>query len=159
MAKHTEGGRLRARRWFAGVFAVLDAGIVVLHAYWALGGAWGIGTGSGGVFAAGESLSTGWRLVTWGLVVLLVAAGVLVLSRAGLLRLGLPPWLTATGCWVVALVLLGVAANDFADAGGWSRFLFAPTALVLCLLAVAVAAPAGRRLSRAKRKRELGGMA
>ena len=80
-----------ARRACALVFSAIVTGVASLHAYWALGGSWGIYEGSGRNFAAGESLSLGWRLETWGLVVLLLAAALLVLVRVGIIRLGIPP--------------------------------------------------------------------
>ena len=130
-----------ARRACALVFSAIVTGVASLHAYWALGGSWGIYEGSGRNFAAGESLSLGWRLETWGLVVLLLAAALLVLVRVGIIRLGIPRLLVVGGCWVVAIAMLGVAIGDFDGSSNWSRAAFAPAAFVLFALAVVVAAP------------------
>ncbi len=128
------------------VFSVTVTGIAGLHAYWAFGGSWGIYEGSGRSFPAGESLSPGWRLGTWGLVVLLLVAALLVLVRTGIVPLRMPRFLIVGGCWVVAVVMLGVAIGDFAGSGNWSRAVFAPAALLLSALTVVVAAPARRTI-------------
>jgi hypothetical protein len=139
----------RARRACALGFSVVVTGIAGLHAYWALGGSWGIYEGSGRNFPAGESLSLGWRLGTWGLVVLLLAAAILVLVRTGIVPLRMPRFLVVGGCWVVAIVMLGVAIGDFGGSSTWSRAVFAPAALVLSALVVVVATPS-RRTTRLK---------
>lgn len=151
-------GRSRAKRWCGVAFVLFDVCIVLVHAYWALGGAWGISTGSSGVFPADRSLTMGWRFVTWGLVVLLVAAAALVLGRAEMLRLRTPRWLIAVGCWAIVLVLLGVAATDFVDPSMWSRLVFAPAALVLGGLAFCVALPARKGMSNVQCSGEVGGL-
>lgn len=60
-----EHGRDRIRRACAAVSAALVAGLAGLHAYWAVGGAWGATVGSDGALNPEESLPLGSRPVTW----------------------------------------------------------------------------------------------
>lgn len=132
----------RIRRACAVASAVLVAALAALHAHWALGGTWGSSAASHGTPNAAPALPLNSVLATWGVVALLVAAGALVLARGGLLPLGIPRWVASAGCVFVAffaLVMLGASLSDFAEP--WSRFVYAPMALVLFALVVVVACP------------------
>jgi hypothetical protein len=111
-----------------------------------VGGTWGATTQSDDTLNLEESLPLGSRTATWGLVVLLIAAAVLVLGRSGVVRLGLPRWVTLVGCAFVAffaLVMLGASVRQVTDPNPGTGFLFVGIALALLgsTLVVALSRP------------------
>jgi len=128
------------RRVFGIAFATIMFGASVLHAYWALGGMWGIAIVSDGTYGAGHPLSSAMRLVMWGFVLVLPVAGALVLMRVEVVLGVVPAGLVVAGCWVIVLVVLGVTIGAFTgDADVWRG----PICLAAFVLALVVALPRG----------------
>ena len=108
--------------------------IALLHAYWAVGGRWGLAEAVGG---PEKPLPPPWAI--W-LVTTLLAAGVLVvLGRLGVWGKGLPAWLFSLGCWGLTGALLLAGLLNFAAKTRWEQFLFGPLALLLAAAAALVA--------------------
>jgi hypothetical protein len=144
-----EWGRLR--RTCAGLSAAITVGLAGLHGYWAVGGTWGATTQSDGTLNLEESLPLGSRAATWGLVILMLVAALLVLGRSGLVRLGLPRWVMVAGCAFVALfavVMLGASVGQVAGPHPGTGFLFVGVALVLFVSTLVVTLPRGARAKK-----------
>jgi hypothetical protein len=130
-----EGATSRVRVAALLLIAGLLAGPVGTHVYWALGGTWGLH----------QSTSTGIRVVAVVVIVLLVAAGLVVLARVGLWRQAL---VSDRVIRFFAWALAGVFLVETLAAFTWSRgepewWLYGPVSLVIALLAVIVAGSGG----------------
>jgi hypothetical protein len=125
---------------------VLWRGLAVvagLQLYWALGGTWAVHAASGGEYS---DATTGLRVQSAVVAVLLVAAILVVRARIGLWRR--PPVsdrVIRAATWVLAAALALAAVVNFAAATSWERFGIGPIALVLALLALVVAGSGGER--------------
>lgn len=139
MSEHPAERATALRRACAVAVAVLVVGLAALHAHWAVGGTWATGAEAGDV-----SQSNGPRPAMWGVAGALVAAGALVLARVGVLRLGLPRWVTTAGCVFVALfalIMLAVSIADAADQSPLTLFLFLPVSVLLLAGVLVVVLP------------------
>ncbi len=106
--------------------------IAGVHAYWALGGRWGLQTAIG----AGNPLPA--SPLIWAAAVAFLAAGLTVLGRVGLWGAWLPPWIFSLGPWVLAVVFAAGGVLNLTSGRAWGTFVFAPTFLLLAALAGAV---------------------
>jgi hypothetical protein len=130
-------------RPIAASLAVVLLLVAVLHAYWGLGGRWGLAQAVGGSDAP---IPPGWLI--WIVVGLLVAALLAVLGRAGFWGSRVPSWVFVVGTWALALALLVAALLNFLAATKWEVFVFGPVALVRAVAAAVVAsAPPDQRHS------------
>ena len=137
---------------FAIPLAALLTFLSLLHAYWALGGRWGIGNTIPSINGRPAFEPSPWA--TWIVSGLLALAVVIVAGKAGWIPrnprvFGLNLW--ALGVWGLALVFLLRAIGDcrlfgafktvtgtrFAD---WDTRLYTPLCLALALLAASLAA-------------------
>ncbi len=114
------------------LLAGLLAAVAALHAYWALGGRWGLQK------AVGEGTPVPPAAVIWVVVVGLVAAVLVVLGQIGLWGRGKPEWVFRWGTWALCIVLIAVAVLNFGG-GKWEMLVFAPFSLLLAVLAAVVA--------------------
>lgn len=71
-------------------------------------------------------------------VIWLVAA-VLILARAGLVSVPLPPVVLAVGAWVLVVLSAVGALVNLASSSPWERFGWAPYAATLAVLSLVVA--------------------
>jgi hypothetical protein len=109
------------------------AAVAALHAYWALGGRWGLQT------AVGEGNPLPPAPVIWVVVFGLIAALLVVLGQIGLWGRAVPEWVFRWGTWALCIVLVAVAVLNFAAGSTWEMLVFAPFTAVLALLAAVVA--------------------
>ena len=122
--------------------------VTAFQIYWALGGLWGLSQALGRTV---EESSPGLQLASAAVSLVLVAAVLVVLVRAGLWRTRLPFSLFRWGAWALTAVLVLVALTNATAGTTWERFVFAPFALALAALctivslAPAPAAPAATR--------------
>lgn len=127
----TDEGRQGARA--AAVVAGFLGGFLVLNTYWSLGGSWAL------EWILGSDVTLPLALA-WAQEVAIVAGIAVVLDRAGIWRLPVPGWIHRAGIWSMALAFGAVGLyNLIGDNTAQARFLFAPVALVLGALCVAVA--------------------
>jgi hypothetical protein len=120
---------------------VLASSLIVvagLHAFWALGGSWGLQT------AIGEGNPLPPRLVIWTVVLMLTGAVLVVLGRVGLWGNSLPAWIFSVGTWSLCAALIVVAGANFTTGRPWDVWVFAPLSLLLAALAGVVARSARR---------------
>lgn len=108
--------------------------LAVLHAYWALGGQWGLEAALGGPTAA---VPPAWSI--WLVVVFLLLGASVPLGRIGAWGRGLPDWLFEIGCWGLVVVLVLVAVINATGRTWTERLAFAPFALLLASAAGVVA--------------------
>jgi hypothetical protein len=131
------------------LLAALFVALALLHFYWAAGVA---GAASGGFVPSdgGEPLFTPGPLATGAVGLALLAAAWVVTCRAGLVCLGMPPWMARPGIWLIALLFAARAVGDFRYAGFFKRvrgtrfatrdtWIFSPLCLLIALAAVRVA--------------------
>jgi len=117
--------------------AGLLAALLPLNTYWALGGTWGMAWVMG---CAGCSVAPA---LVWVQEALVVAGIGVVLARLGRWRPPLPAGFWRLGLWIMAAAFGAVGVqNLLGDNTPQARFLFAPSALGLCVLSVV----ANRRL-------------
>ncbi len=109
------------------------AAVAALHAYWALGGTWGLQT------AVGEGNPVPPAPVIWVVVLGLLAALLVVLGRIGLWGRGVPEWVFRWGTWALCLVLIVVAVSNLAVGSTWEMLVFAPFSALLAVLAAVIA--------------------
>jgi hypothetical protein len=138
----TAGGASRRVRIVALLLiAGLVAGPVSTHAYWLLGGTWGLYTGG----ARDEVATTGVRIVAALVLVLLAAAVLVVLARVGWWR---QAYVSDRVIRLLAWALAGVFVLETLAGLTWSRgeelwWLYTPGSLVLAGLALVVAGSGG----------------
>jgi hypothetical protein len=113
-----------------------------LHAYWMLGGTWGVHAASGGAYS---DATTGLRVQSAVMAVLLVVGCLVVRARAGLWRAPVSDRVVRVAMWVLTAALTLAAVLNFAAATNWERFGIGPFVLVLALLALVVAGSGGAR--------------
>lgn len=123
----------------ARILATVLALLAILHAYWALGGQWGLSAALGGPPAP---VPPSWAM--WLVVGLLVIGTLVPLGRVGTWGQRVPQWLFGFACWGLALVLVLVAVINALGRTWLERLAFAPFALLLAA-AAAVVARAPRR--------------
>ena len=143
------------RRVCAYAFASMMVCAALLHAYWALGGAWFLHEASGGEIEPGAPLSFGMRIATWGLVAAMGLASLLALGRVELIARKIPQWFYALSCWVTAVCMFLGALLNFSIPRPWDRFVFAPIFVLLGVLISIVAWPQGIGLGAYGRFRRL----
>jgi hypothetical protein len=145
MTPRAEGTSSRGRVAALLLIAGLAAGPVGTHAYWLLGGTWGL---------HGTPTSTGIRVVAAVVVVLLVAAALVVLARAGLWQQALvPDRVIRVLAWALAAFFLGHGLVSFAEGLAGMEvewWLYGPGGLVIGLLTIVVAG-SGRAWPRVRR--------
>ncbi len=107
--------------------------IAGIHAYWALGGRWGLQIAIGEGNPLPSSPLIGLATAAF------FAAGLTVLGRAGAWGASLPTWIFSLGPWVLLVVFLGGAALNLTGNRPWAPFVFAPTFFFLSVLAGVVA--------------------
>ena len=107
-----------------------------LHAYWLLGGTWAVHAASGGSYS---EVTTGLRVQSAVMVVLLVVAALVVRARAGLWRAPVSDRVVRSAMWLLTAGLALAAVVNFAAATNVERFVIGPFALALALLALVVA--------------------
>ena len=123
------------------LIAGLVAGPVSTHAYWMLGGTWGLYTDG----VRDEVATTGTRVVAAVVVVLLIAAVLVVLARVAIWRQAfVPDRMVRFFAWALAAVFLLETLAAFT----WSRgeelwWLYGPVSLVIAALALIVAGSGG----------------
>ncbi len=111
--------------------ALLLAG--ALHAYWALGGRWGLAT----VLGAGNPAPP--AAAVWVVVIGIVIAALIVLGKVGAWGRFLPAWPFAWGSWALCAALAAVGLLNLGSGRPWETLLIAPLCLLLAVLAAAVA--------------------
>jgi hypothetical protein len=107
-----------------------------LHVYWLLGGTWAVHAGSGGAYSDVTPALRAYSAVVAGL---LVVACLVVRARAGLWRAPVSDRVVGIAMWVLTGCLALAAVVNFTASTNVERFLIAPFALVLALLALVVA--------------------
>jgi hypothetical protein len=123
----------------------LAAGPLSTHVYWLLGGTWGLHRTVVGDRVIDEgATSTGTRIVAAVVLVLLLAAVLVVLARAGLWHQAfVPARMIRFFAWALAAVFLLETLASFT----WSRehewWMYGPVSLVIGVLALAVAGSSG----------------
>jgi hypothetical protein len=129
------------RKASAYTFTILILLVVILHAYWALGGSWFLHEASGGEIASNASLPYTMRLVTWALIMTMVVGVLLVLGRAKIIWPKVSPKLYAIPCWTITVCMFLGALLNFAIPRFWDRFVFGPIFLILFILCIIIALP------------------
>ena len=143
----------RASGWVRVAAEALWRTLVVLaglHLYWLLGGTWGLHAASGGAYS---DVTTGLRIQSALMVVLLVGAALVVRARAGLVRAPFSARVVRIAMWVLTALLGLTALANVAAATNCERYGIGPFVFVLALLALTVAAPGTdwRRIRRPHR--------
>jgi hypothetical protein len=100
--------------------AVTLAALAALHLYWGLGGRTEL------IAAVPERLDgrpkfTPGRTATLIVAAALAGSAILVATRAAAINLPVPSWVSAAGCWVIALVFVARAIGDFRYIGFTKR--------------------------------------
>jgi hypothetical protein len=132
------GNPQEARRAAAFLLAGLMTAFALLHAYWALGGGWFIGTA---LNMDVERLPSNLVAITWIFVAGMVLVALTALYRVGLLGSKLPAWLPVTLLWGVTVAMFAGAVFDASIPRFWDRWVFAPIFLLLAILALILAWP------------------
>jgi hypothetical protein len=114
-----------------------------LHAYWLLGGTWAVHAASGGTYS---DVTTGLRVQSALIAVLLVVGCLVVRARAGLWHAPVSDRIVRIAMWLLTAVLTLAAATNLAASTNWERFATGPFVLVLALLAFVVATNGARTL-------------
>jgi hypothetical protein len=134
MAPRTEGAGRRLLLAALLLIVGLLAGPVSTHAYWMLGGTWGLHS----------STSTGIRVVAAVVIVLLVVAVLVVLARVGFWQQALvSDRVIRFFAWTLAAVFLLETVANFTWGRGPEWWLYGPVSLVIGLLALVVAGSGG----------------
>ena len=118
-----------------------------LHVYWMLGGTWAVHAASGGAY---DEVTTGLRVESAVVAVVLVVGCLIVRARAGLWKAPVSDRTVRVAMWALTVVLALASLVNFAASTNWERFLIGPLVLVLALLALVVAG-SGREWRRAHR--------
>lgn len=114
-----------------------------LHVYWLLGGTWAVHAASGGTYS---DVTTGLRIQSALIAVLLVLGCLVVRARAGLWHAPVSDRIVRIAMWLLTAVLTLAAAINLAASTNWERFATGPFVLVLALLALVVASNGARSL-------------
>ncbi len=118
---------------------VVAAGLGVIagfQLYWTFG-TWGLHEASGGSL---DDPSTGTRISSGVLAILIVAAAAMVLARVGYLRPRIRFSLVRRGTWLLTVALFLGAATNLPASTAWERYGNGSIALVLAILSFVVAA-------------------
>lgn len=122
------------------LIAGLVTGPVGTHAYWLLGGTWGLHTNG----VRDEVARTSTRVVAAVAIVLLVAATLVVLARVGWWRQAfVSDRAIRFFAWALAAVFLVEAVAAFTWSREYEWWLYGPVSLALALLALVVAGSGG----------------
>jgi uncharacterized protein DUF3995 len=113
-----------------------------LHAYWLLGGTWAVHAASGGAY---HHVTTGLRVQSAVIAVLLVAAALVVRVCAGLSQPPLPERVVRVAMWLLTAALALAAVVNFSASTNWERYAIGPFVLVLALLGLMVATPSAKQ--------------
>ena len=126
--------------------ATILAAVAVLQLSLVLGAPWGAHVYGGRAAAPGAPLPARYRLTSLVAIGLLLGAGWLVLTRAGVVAAGVDPALARRGTWVVAgYLVLNTAANLASTSAVERRVQGSATAVAAVLtLVVAWPGPAAR---------------
>jgi hypothetical protein len=119
----------------AGLAAIGFVGIAAFQLALALGAPLGRAAWGG----ANRVLPTRLRRSSAVAVVIWLLAAVLVLARAGLIDVRLPPEVVWVGAWVLVVVSAAGALVNLASSSPWERFGWAPYAATLAVLSLVVA--------------------
>ena len=122
-----------------------------LHAYWLLGGTWAVHAASGGSYS---EVTTGLRVESAVMVVLLVAAALVVRARAGLSRAPISERIVRVAMWLLAAAVALAAVVNFAAATNVEHFAIGPFVLTLALLSLLIAS-SGQTWHRPRRLRRI----
>ena len=125
--------------------AALIALVVLFQIALALGAPMGEATMGGRAQHAGGVLTRRYRLMALASAALLVVAALIVLSRAGVVDIGLPEAVVAVGSWVVVGFSVLNTVTNLSGRHPLERWAMSAITLVVALLAayVAINTPAG----------------
>lgn len=129
------------RKISAYIFTILILLAAILHAYWALGGSWFLYEASGGEIEPNASLPYTMRLITWALIVVMIAGVLLVLGRVKVIWPKVSQKVYALSCWIITVCMFLGALLNFSIPRFWDRFVFGPIFLILFILCVIIALP------------------
>jgi uncharacterized membrane protein len=123
------------------LIAGLAAGPLSTHAYWMLGGTWGLYTRG----VRDEVATTGTRVVAAVVVLLLIAAVLVVLARVGLWQQAfVSDRVIRFFAWVLAAIFLLETLAAFTwSRGEYAWWMYGPVSLVIAVLALVVAGSGG----------------
>src|SRR5689334_15564731 len=143
MTPRPEGAVSRVRVAALLLILGLLAGPLSTHVYWMLGGTWGLYTNG----VHDDLVSTGTRLVSAGVAVLLAAAVLVVLARVGLWK---QQWVSdptiRVFAWALAAIFLLETLAAFTwSRGEWGWWMYGPVSLLIAVLALVVAGSDGSR--------------
>ena len=144
---------MRHPAWFAIPLTAILIALAALHAYWALGGRWGIDNTI--PMVNGRRAIDPGPLATWIVCGLLATAAFLAVGRAGWISTGSIAPLFGAGVWGLSVVfalraigefrLIGffksVTGTDFAQ---WDTWVYSPLCLLLAALSVCLASSTRR---------------
>jgi hypothetical protein len=125
-----------------------------LHVYWLLGGTWGVHAASGGSYS---DVTTGLRIQSALIAVLLVLGCLVVRARAGLWHAPVSDRIVRIAMWLLTAVLTLAAVGNLVASTNWERFAIGPFVLVLALLALLVARTGARILPQGRSHERLPG--
>lgn len=139
---------MRNHLLFAIPLTVMLFVLLLLHAYWALGGRWGSAYTVPTV--SGRRVFDPTPLATWGVCGLLGIAVIIVIGKAGWIGTGRFPVPFDVGVWVLGLVFMLRAVGNLRTFGffktmkgtpfaEWDTWLYSPLCLLLALLAAGLA--------------------
>jgi hypothetical protein len=127
------------RRPAAIILAIAMLASAMLHLYWVMGGTWFLATA---LNMEVEQLPDNLVALTWILALGMVAAALIAVCRARLIKTRLPQWLFAAALWVFAFLMFAGAVFNALIPRFWDRWVFAPIFLLLAILSLIVALPA-----------------
>ena len=140
MAPKAGGATRRVRVAALLLIAGLAAGPLSTHAYWLLGGTWGLYTNG----VRDEVATTGTRVVAAVVIVLLIAAVLVVLARVGWWQQALvSERMIRFFAWALAAVFLLETVASFTSSREHEWWMYGPVSLVIAVLAVVVAGSGG----------------
>lgn len=126
--------------------AILWRALIVvagLHVYWLLGGTWAVHAASGGAYG---HVTTGLRIQSAVIAVLLIVGVVVVRARATLSRAPVSGRIVRIAMWVLTGALALAALTNLAASTNWERFAIGPFVLVLAVHALVVASNGAQSL-------------
>ena len=140
MAPKAGGATRRVRVAALLLIAGLAAGPLSTHAYWLLGGTWGLYTNG----VRDEVATTGIRILAAVVIVLLVAAILVVLARVGYWQQAfVSERMIRFFAWALAAVFLLETVASFTYSREHEWWMYGPVSLVIAVLAVVVAGSGG----------------